>query len=558
MTRSDIKDFRRVVDQACTLEERIRLHGRCQQLGDGTVEDQRRLAVWISWFEKISGASWKRFCDIHRITPLKLARLRRGFESRARVASWVDVLFRLWIYLQRHTFESHPDRTIARNIAEPLVEFAWCELLLHRPASLQLISAAAAERFRESLLKRLTFTSDAAIAWEERAALSAIAVARINSRKKDEYFFAGGISHKLLGLLTDYPGLARLWCRQIENWSLGLERFIERAAGFTGAGKHRGEEGVIKSVMPDFSDPHLGNQTVISVWFGNGRRYFYKPRPGYYEDSWFCLLELLNREGFPTPFRSLHMACRNDYCWMEAVSPQPPRTRKQREAYDQRFGALMYLVQLLGGVDFHAENVVATGVQPVFVDCETLLHPDTSLPATLRLQKQSIFRTGLLPLGITANTNSGYSTSSLPPNGAKPGIFAGRDAPVFPQQVLQGFRAMHDFLRADAVRRKRLESILNRFEQHLGRRVYRPSCEYYSILEESVSPSLLRNGLDRSIYLFACCMRVTRSKRRLCAEISALEDCDIPVFYGKARPPNTSLSNRTFSTSAAILTKAFT
>lgn len=197
----------------------------------------------------------------------------------------------------------------------------------------------------------------------------------------------------------------------------------------------------------------------------------------------------------------------------------------------------MCLIHVARGVDFHAANIIPAGDQPVVVDCETLLHPATSLPEYVRTEDDSIVRTGTLTL-FRQFRESGSTDWSKTEH--------------FFDDVIAGFRAMHDFLRCRGVVRH-LKAWTTQLSKISGRDVYRPTKHYYTMLEDSLAPSRLSSGLDRSLYLCAACRNDGSSERRARAEARALENADIPVFRSKRRGIKIDLSKKMLQDSASTI-----
>jgi len=130
---------------------------------------------------------------------------------------------------------------------------------------------------------------------------------------------------------------------------------------------------------------------------------------------------------------------------MEAVRSAPCRTTDQVERFYFRAGALAFVIHLLRGVDFHAGNLIAAGPQPVFVDCESLLHPSSFLPSYARGEEGSILRTGLFPLKKDVPSFSAFGSGN-------PGKHCPRlgehliHTSEFVERLVAGFRALHQFV----------------------------------------------------------------------------------------------------------------
>lgn len=502
--------------------------------------------MWRSWFvatEQKPGG-WSRFLKRHSLNEDDLLGLLRfRYRSDARPA-WFHSQAMGMRFIQNRKSPPVFQRTIAESLAVPLVAFAWRELEKRlRLLDTKLLSPTAARAMRRSLLRRLVFAGRFAIAWEISATLADATMApRIqNQRSLQKYFFARGTAHELSSLLSNYPVLARIWFTQIECWAKLTEEFAQHALSFAGNLHSRNTSShLIENVAPDMSDPHMGNRSVMKVRFRDAREMYYKPRSGRQELTWFKLLARLNEAGFVTPFRILDLHCCGDHCWMEAVRSDSLRSRRVLVERSFRIGALMCLVHLLHGVDFHAENVLGVGSQPVIVDCETLLHPARSLPKGEGDEDASIMRTGFLPRN---SHNAGDSENAG--TGAGPGVFGALETPRhYVDHIVSGFSTMHRFLTSQPTRLRHIESALSELNDRPTRRVYRPSLHYYYSLERSLQASLLRVGLDRSLFLWASCSNLS-GPPIVSKEVEALEDLDMPYFEGKAINPHVDLSEVT-------------
>src|SRR5262249_28480731 len=142
--------------------------------------------------------------------------------------------------------------------------------------------------------------------------------------------------------------------------------------------------------------------------FASGARLVYKPRPLACESHFQDLLAWLDRHRAPANLRTFRVLDRGDYGWVEFVQAQPCHRPAELGSYHQRLGALLAILHMAGAVDFHFQNLVAAGEQPVAVDLESLFHPALPLaesaPADERLAAkalgESVLRVGLLPFRV--------------------------------------------------------------------------------------------------------------------------------------------------------------
>ena len=463
-------------------------------------------------------------------------------RSRKTRPGWLRTFRSLQEYLPTVATEPDAGVSIVENMALPVVTFAWQTFVSVNKARLGMLSPEAASATRSALSRRLARTASQAANWEVQAATADRSLLRDfspgNKPSVHGYFFSGGVENEVIRLLENYPALARLWSVQIEAWWKFFGDFLQHAAAFARRSRFKPH---ISSLEADLSDPHEGNRTVVRVQFGEDRQWFYKPRPGRQEREWFGLLGWINGKGFPYPFQILAVICRDTHCWMERAQPRKCRDKDEASALCFRLGALMCLVHLLRGVDFHPENVVRAGDQPVIVDCETLLHPDTFLPEHARAEDASIRRSGMLTIVKQM----------------APGRMAGLGPDERVKHLMSGFRTMHDFVRG----RQEVAPHLKRWAQRLGkvsaRNIYRPTAHYHALLEGSLTPSLLASGAERSHFLQTHCRDGVTSPQRARAEARALEDSDIPVFRSKPTPIEFDLSEETLLRSTSMIQDRF-
>jgi lantibiotic modifying enzyme len=468
---------------------------------------------------------------------------------------WIDCFESALDFVQNGTFHPASGRTIAENLASPLITFAWRRLRKRlKLQNTEVFSPRAASAIRRSLLRRLILSGRGAIEWEVCVAFSDVTWAATiqDQRALQKHFFSRGIGEELSKLLINYPVLARMWCIQILFWMKFIEDFARHALSFAQVDSRRSEDRyLINNVLPDLSDPHAGGRTVMKVLFGDGTEWFYKPRSGQQELTWYALLERLNKAGFIAPFHTLGVRCCGDHCWMESVIFDSPQNQAMHAERSFRTGAIMYLVHLLRGVDFHAENILGVGDQSVVIDCETLLHPAEFLPNCKAKEDDSIMRTGFLPNAL----QSALEEQQM--EGAKDGLSGVLEIPrQCVDDILRGFAAMHRFLVSKPKRITDIDTAVSELIGRPSRRIYRPSLYYYRILQRSLKTSLLRIGLDRSIFLWSSFPNLNGAPLLAEKEVGALENGDLPFFYGRSLDFEMDLTDATYKRSVSVIKEA--
>lgn len=433
---------------------------------------------------------------------------------------------------------------LAENLVLPLARYVWAQRGRDALTPRSLLSRAAENSIRVSLVRRLAFPVKSAAAYEWQVFLNTPFL-RAPSQSADsevelrEVFFASGVEHRTLALAERYPELRRIWLTQIDDWFTFFRAFRRDTVRFVRRMKFAAGTR-INRLDPDVSDLHNRNKAVIRVRFAGGGDWFYKPRPARQSKTWFKLLSRINREGFPYPFKIPRLLPAGEHHWMEAVRHRRCISDDQERGFWFRSGALLYLVSLLRGVDFHAGNLVCEGDQPIFVDCETLLHPETSMPRGVAAREYGLFRTGMLPLaGRSRKSVAAFGSTTFERLSARRLVLPD----LAPRAAVEGFRNMHEFLIGERGRFSVLRRAAAQLRASQCRVIHRPTAHYHSILRHSLSPAFLRDPAARSAFLVQACRTPHLQRRVALGEAAALQDLDIPFFVGRgskfSRSPST-------------------
>jgi type 2 lantibiotic biosynthesis protein LanM len=329
---------------------------------------------------------------------------------------------------------------------------------------------------------------------------------------------------------------------------------------------------------------------VIGVGFTSGLKLIYKPKDLGLDVAYFKLLDWCNQHFIETgsfaslqPFKLLKVLNRSNYGWVEVVEYLPCQNQEEIKHYYQRAGQLLCLLYVLGANDCHNENLIACGEHPVLVDLETLMHHPfreiagqerkegaNALSLAHRQLMDSVMRTGLLPrwdvgsdrrtaydlsgLGGVGeqetsyrvpkweniNTDGmalGYETAKMSSQANAPSLEGVTPSPnEYVNELVDGFEQMYRFLVAHREALLATDGPLAALAHQRVRCVFRPTQVYASVLQKSLHPQYLRDGLDRSIELevLSRAFLWTDSKHPfwliLKAELQALEQLDIPYF----------------------------
>ncbi len=414
-------------------------------------------------------------------------------------------------------------------------------------------------------------------------------------------FVKGLLGGGLLQFFQEYAVLARLMTTVVEYWIEHVAEFCRRLdedrSALSALFNQDQNLGNILQVKLGLSDPHQRGRTVVIATFDCGLKIVYKPKDLGIDESYWALVDWLNTQaqgsskrgscesnhtGCMVPLRSIKVLNQTNYGWVEFVEHRSCQDASEAKLYYRRMGMLLYLTYVLGGTDFHLENIIACRDQPVLVDLETMLQPlqrpwdvQQTLSADGRaaeIMHDSVLRTGLLPFWTIANFGKSFDMSGIgAEDQQETGYFnpqwedvnTDRMRVVYRSAKMQpdANRSMMDdkvvsarehvavmadgFAATYRVLLSRREELLaeggplRRFRGLKLRCVLRPTQAYAQMSRRLRHPEFLRDGADRSIELERLARafvairhdpQYTPPWEVYLAELDALERLDIPFF----------------------------
>jgi len=382
-------------------------------------------------------------------------------------------------------------------------------------------------------------------------------------------------------LLGDYPVLERRLARCVQQWVEASAEILERLAADSEALRAEffpGQTlGTLQSVSADLGDHHGNGRSVRILLFTSGARVVYKPRPLGIGRHWNALLDWSGQNGFAPGFRTVRYVEREKYGWMEFVATRPCRSPHEVRRFYERQGGYIALLYLLGATDFHHENVIAAGDQPVLVDLEGLLGAAIPEPKSARSAgivdsalANSVLRTGLLPIPWGQTSPDAGDLSGLGAIEGQPTPFpvgqwdnVGTDEMRFVHRpvavsgthhrptlngepidlvlhadaIVDGFRQAYRMLLSHRDKLLAPEGPLRGLEGEEVRVILRSTRTYALLLEGSLHPDVLRDALDCDWLFSRLWLSVTDQPafaRVIAAEQRALWRGDVPRFVTRA------------------------
>lgn len=595
---------REISYRAMRLLERARLDDGSTPAPEAS-EPTSRLERWCAVSGLGTREELRRRLEAERLDPERFARLLAAdtAEGARRLAYSADWVARLEAAYEIE--DETPLRVGGAAARSPLLPFLALTKPLLAAAHARIARAASAtETAAPGSLDVASVTASLfeplpakAIAATSRTLALELHVARLEERlagETPEARFASfvdwlGTREAARELFAEYPVLARLLVEECDRSVTIADEFLGRFAADRGqivteifGGR---DPGPLASVSADAGDTHRGGRSVFVASFASGRRVVYKPRGGGLDRHFAGLVAWANGTGLAPDLRVPLVLDRETHSWAEFVEALPCASQKEVQSFYERQGALLALLYVLNAVDFHYENVIASGAYPVLVDLEALFHPAFSpeqgerVPAaraaSVRMMR-SVVRTGLLPWRVARSPEHGGLevggladvAGQLSPEAIAMWRETGTDrltlarerrpvpgadnVPVlsgakvsaldFGDRLVAGFDQMYQLLtaRKDEVLAK--GGPLAAFRDDENRLILRATRTYAILLAESKHPNLLRDALERELHfdrLWAACRPDGFWARVVLAELEDLRSGDVPLFT--ARPGSRSI-----------------
>lgn len=393
------------------------------------------------------------------------------------------------------------------------------------------------------------------------------------------------VAEGLVDFWVRYPALARLVGTSAQLWVARSAELLGRAAADIDAINERFDYQVTRLHRANLalSDSHNGHAGVADCTFvddaGRPTHVIYKPKDITTEAIFADFCQWMNQHGTDLG-QPLRVLPKRRYGWVEKATIQPASSAAELELFYRRCGSLAAMLFALGGVDFHAENVVAHGSTPIVIDAETVLHPillpegETADGAGARVltdgPPNSVMDSYLLPRWIRMDDKAvdpsalGSSDTGIQPRNPRlewqsagsgaahlvtrfhAGLQRNSDlvdehgnptrASDHADSLLEGFDHAWEILSQLRDGAFDESSPLHAFAASPIRAVIRRTSMYVNLLQASMAPVLLTDGLHRSMHLERLARYILNrrdSEQSLAlveAEREQLEIGDIPLF----------------------------
>jgi type 2 lantibiotic biosynthesis protein LanM len=390
-------------------------------------------------------------------------------------------------------------------------------------------------------------------------------------------------------LWEEYPVLARQVVLILDQWARNSLEFLERLIDDWPEVQERflqeRSPGLLVNLRTGLGDRHNDGRSVSIAEFESGLQLVYKPRSLAVDHQFQRLLEWVNRQGPDLPFRTLNILEKQHHGWVGYVDSHPCNSEEEVSRFYRRQGGYLAILYMVHATDFHFENLIACGEDPVLVDLESLFHPnlfpqdaadEDPLFFAYEELSNSVFRIGLLPFRFAVNEDQqeGVEISGLGgagkqktpyPVGAWEGVAtdemrftrkrvempAQRNRPRlqdtevnaldYQREIISGFASIYELLQKHREELLSPDGPLTPFADLPVRCIARPTQVYGSLLTESYHPNLLRDALDRERLFDNLWSEAGKNpvlKKLIPYEREDLWRKDVPVFTARPSSPH--------------------
>jgi type 2 lantibiotic biosynthesis protein LanM len=129
----------------------------------------------------------------------------------------------------------------------------------------------------------------------------------------------------------------------------------------------------IKDIDMSLGDGHSGESTAL-VTLSDSTKLIYKPRNIETANSYNLFIDWVNNK-LNTNLKTLKCVSFENYGWLEFVAHEAVNSPEELQEYYYKAGILLAVTLLLGSKDYHYENIIASGKNPVLIDHETIIQP---------------------------------------------------------------------------------------------------------------------------------------------------------------------------------------
>ncbi|MCJ8274841.1 MAG: type 2 lanthipeptide synthetase LanM, partial [Psychrosphaera sp.] len=366
----------------------------------------------------------------------------------------------------------------------------------------------------------------------------------------------------------EYPVLARQLVAITQQWKARSFEFVSRLVAdyhqLNNAFSADTPLGQFSSLDLESGDSHKKGQQVLIANFTSGVKVVYKPRPISIEKHFQAFLSWFNQKSPDSTFKTLKVIDKTQYGWVEFVPYKQCESKSQLAKFYHQLGCLKAVLFCLRATDFHYENFIACGEQPVAIDLETLFGTNITgnyahgncfsvldidlLPTknTNSKNKNSLDASGLganKNASINSNSWSGGKTDDLTLTQTELSLDVilskpsdGSNVSDFANEISAGFAFTYQLIAENAEELTSQNGPIEVFLGDTSRFVFKATKAYSDLVWESYHPTFFRSGLQTSKLLDNLWLAASTSviaEQLIEHEVIDIQCHDIPYFESK-------------------------
>lgn len=233
-----------------------------------------------------------------------------------------------------------------------------------------------------------------------------------NKNYKEEFF------NEYSSLLVITEEIIQNFCEYVKEILINTELEIEKLNKLF---FENSELKKIKRIKLSEGDTHCNGKSVAIIYFST-TKIVYKPRNMKIDLQFQKFIEWINSKKLINGIRlkTLKIHTLNNCGWMEYVEQESCSKEEEVKNFYIKSGVLLGILYCFNSVDFHFENIIACGEDPVLVDLETLFHPvikskfsmneNSAFHIARDFIEKSVSQIGLLPTKMKITKNNRVET----------------------------------------------------------------------------------------------------------------------------------------------------
>jgi type 2 lantibiotic biosynthesis protein LanM len=391
------------------------------------------------------------------------------------------------------------------------------------------------------------------------------------NERYQEYFKLLEDSHHVRAFFDTYPVLARCLTEHTLMFSSYVREIIVNYSSDWNKFKSKlgngSEYDCLTGIEIGAGDTHNKGKSVAILKFNSGAKLVYKPHSLRIDECYNAMLDWINQRGIKYLLSSPNVLNCGAYGYHEFISHNPCQSSMEVEQFYYRLGALTALCYTCGATDYHSENIIASGAQPVLIDLETIFTPltETQLQYVLGEQRlRTVFSSLMLPGVYSPNPLLDIDLSAVGGRGGQKSqlmkiqrindvgtdeayliddfyttaekqnrpILNGEymDVSMYTKHMIEGFSDLYRLILTH--RDTFIRDILLPYSDAMGRHVMRATALYGKLLTHSMHPDYLQNESDRNrlLHIMVVDNSTFPPQAVIEHELEQMQRQDIPYF----------------------------